>query len=79
MATIHPKEPVLQIYREPLMNATCPSGHRNDIPSGLDKNLRETDDGHEADFSCPDGAPVFRHWVHIQMPPMEADPDTLMH
>lgn len=57
MATINPgDEPVLRIYREPLMNATCPKGHRNDIPSGQGKNLHETDGGYEADFSCPDCA-----------------------
>jgi hypothetical protein len=43
------------------MNATCPKGYRNDIPSGQGKNLHETVGGYEADFSCPDRAAVFRH------------------
>jgi hypothetical protein len=80
MATINPgNEPVLRIYKEILMNATCPKGHSNDIPSGQGKHLHETDEGYEADFSCPDCATVFGHWVRVQVPPSEADPDTLMY
>lgn len=80
MATIDPgDEPVLRIYQETLMDATCPKGHRNDIPSGRGRDLREAGEGYEADFSCPDCAAVFAHRVRIQVPPAEADLDTLLH
>jgi len=80
MATTDPDhDPVLRIYLESLMNATCPKGHQNDIPSGQGRGLREAGEGYEADFTCPDCGAAFPHWVRVQTSPADADPDTLLH